>query len=165
MKINEIEIWKDVLGYEGLYQVSNLGNVKSLNYNHTKKTKLLKLSKDTHGYYIVPLCKNKKRRNMLVHRLVAIAFIPNPNNYPCVNHKKEFEINNNAVENLEWCTIAYNNMYGTHSKRVTESRKWYRHSEETKEKIRQKAIGRKHSKATRIKMSNTRKLIIESEVI
>ena len=112
------EIWKDIEGYEGLYQVSNKGRVKSLkrkicsNSNHKYNTlseKLLKLSGG--GKYIqVILCKNGKKSAKLVHRLVAQAFIPNTNNLPCVNHKKKKK-KNNDVRNLEWCTYKYNNEY------------------------------------------------------
>jgi hypothetical protein len=73
-----IEIWKDILGYEGLYQVSNLGNVRSLNYRRSGKTKLLKQATDN-GYKRVKLSKNGKKKKYWVHRLVAIAFISNPN--------------------------------------------------------------------------------------
>ena len=113
------EIWKDIEGYEGIYQVSNKGRVKSLkrkicsnSNNHKYNTlseKLLKLSGG--GKYIqVILCKDGKTSAKLVHRLVAQAFIPNPNNYPVINHKDENK-KNNDVRNLEWCTYKYNNEY------------------------------------------------------
>ena len=105
------EIWKDVVGYEGLYKVSNFGNVLSLNYNGTGKSKLLKQFYHI-GYRRVMLVKNGIKKKLLVHRLVAEAFIPNPNNYPCVNHKDENR-GNNHVDNLEWCTYKYNSNYGT----------------------------------------------------
>ena len=108
------EIWKDIEGYEGLYQISNLGNVKSLNYMKTKAEQLLKLD-DDRGYKKITL-KGKKFK---VHRLVAKAFIPNPNDYPCVNHKDENH-GNNCVDNLEWCTYEYNNNYGTIKQRLSE---------------------------------------------
>lgn len=101
------EIWKDIQGYEGLYQVSNLGNVKSLNWNHCNQQKLLSLDfngTETKGrYYKVTLFKNHKRKGHLVHRLVAEAFIPNPKNKPQVNHIDGNKINN-CVSNLEWVT-------------------------------------------------------------
>lgn len=107
-----IEIWNDVVGYEGLYQVSNHGRVKSLNYQGKKgKEGMIKLIKKKGGYLGVALTKNKKIRHLRVHRLVAEAFISNPNNYPIVNHKDE-NPSNNHVSNLEWCTIKYNNCYG-----------------------------------------------------
>ena len=114
------EMWKDIPGYERLYQVSNLGNVRSLNYNRTGEIKLLKQIPDKGGYKTIQLCKNGKPKHCKIHRLVAMAFIPNPNNLPAVNHKDENPSNNN-VNNLEWCTIAYNNNYGTKKERLSES--------------------------------------------
>lgn len=106
------EVYKDIEGFEGLYQVSNLGNVKSLNYNNTKKEKLLKPIINSNGYKRVSLYKNKTRKTYDVHRLVAQSFIENPNNLPCINHKDESRTNN-IVTNLEWCTYKYNTNYGT----------------------------------------------------
>ena len=103
-----MEIWKDIEGYEGLYEVSNLGNVKSLN---KRKGRILKPIKDHFGYLRVNLY-NSEYKIHKVHRLVAEAFIPNPNNYPIINHKDE-DKTNNRVENLEWCDHKYNNNYGT----------------------------------------------------
>ena len=111
------EIYKDIEGYEGLYQVSNLGNVKSLNYSKTKKEKILKPCIFSNGYLKVDLCKNKTRKTYYVHRLVAKAFIENPNNYPMINHKDEFKINN-VVSNLEWCDNKYNSNYGSRNERL-----------------------------------------------
>ena len=76
------EVWKDVPEYEGIYQVSNLGNVRSLNYNNNKMTKEIAKKKHKSGYFTVVLCKNAEKKNKSVHRLVALAFIPNPKNYP-----------------------------------------------------------------------------------
>ena len=101
------EIWKDIKGYEGLYQVSNLGNIKSLNYNHTKKEKILKPLKRKDEYLKIRLYKNKKYKTYFIHRLVAEAFIPNLNNYPIINHIDENR-SNNYVKNLEWCTQKQN---------------------------------------------------------
>lgn len=112
------EIWRDIKGYEGLYQVSNLGRVKSLNYNHTKKEKILTNNKHNTNYLSVTLVKNKVKKQILVHRLVAEAFIPNKYNYPIVNHKNE-DKSNNKVDNLEWCTYEYNNNYGTRVVKTT----------------------------------------------
>ena len=109
------EYWKPVVGYEGLYEVSNWGRVKSLKFG---KEKILKPI-IRHGYYFVGLSKNGIVKSYSVHRLVAQVFIPNPNNLPCVNHKDENK-QNNVVSNLEWCTHEYNNSYGTRSKRVAE---------------------------------------------
>ena len=112
------EIWKDIKGYEGLYQVSNYGNVKSLNYRNTGKERLLKPILHTDGYLCVSLCKPNKI--LRIHRLVANAFTPNQNNFPQVNHKDEDKTNNH-VNNLEWCTNKYNSNYGTRVKRISES--------------------------------------------
>lgn len=101
-----MERWTDIKGYEGLYLISDLGNVKSLGNNKTRKEKTLRLI-ILNGYLIVCLSKNGERKNYYVHRLVAEAFLPNPNNLPEVNHKDENKKNNN-VENLEWCDRQYN---------------------------------------------------------
>ena len=114
------EIYKDIKNYEGLYRVSNLGNVMSLNYNRTGKPKLLKPGKDKHGYLFVILYKDGKKKKFFVHRLVAEAFIPNPDNLPCVNHKDENKTNN-SVENLEYCTHEYNINYGTRNERAAKA--------------------------------------------
>lgn len=103
------EIWKDITGYEGLYQVSNLGRVKSLNYRHTKEEKLLQLTLNKKGYLTVTLCKDKSK-TVQVHRLVASVFIPNVNNKPCINHLNG-QKDDNRVENLEWCTHKENNIH------------------------------------------------------
>jgi hypothetical protein len=99
------EIWRDVVGYEGLYKVSNLGNVFS---NYTDK--IMKPGTTRDGYKYVFLSRDKIRKMKTIHRLVAKAFLENPNNLPIVNHKDEDPSNNN-VKNLEWCTITYNNTY------------------------------------------------------
>lgn len=103
--MEELEEWRYVVGFED-YMVSNLGNVKSLNYMKTHKEKLLKQQIDKDGYHTV--CIKQVPRK--VHRLVAQAFIPNPNSLPLVNHKDE-DKGNNKVPNLEWCTYKYNNTY------------------------------------------------------
>ena len=112
------EEWRDIEGYEGLYQVSNLGRVKSLNYNRTKSEKILKTAM-RRGYLGVTLFKDGKPKTFMVHRLVAMMFINNPEKLPVVNHKDEDKLNNNA-DNLEWCTILYNNCYGTRLERVSD---------------------------------------------
>ena len=105
-----MEEWKDIKGYEGLYQISNKGNVKSLGNNKTRKEKILSPRKHS-GYFFVTLCKKgEKPKNFDIHRLVAEHFLLNPDNLPVVNHKDENKLNNN-VENLEWCTFAYNTIY------------------------------------------------------
>lgn len=111
------EVWKDIKKYEGLYQVSNLGRVKSLNYNRSGKERILKYGINTQGYLIVCLCVNKQRKIFAVHRLVAETFIANTNNLPQVNHIDENKYNN-CVDNLEWCDSKYNNNYGTHIQRA-----------------------------------------------
>ena len=116
------EEWIPVVGYEGLYMVSNLGRVKSLNYKRTGKEKILTPvtnKKDKQGYYRVPLSKNGEKKNVLVHILVAEAFIPNPLNLPEVNHIDENTLNNN-VDNLEWCTKKENANHGTRNQRISE---------------------------------------------
>jgi len=102
------EIWKKINGYEEKYMVSNLGNIKSL---RTNKNYYLSNSKN---YKRVSLYKNGKIKSYSVHRLVAEHFIPNPNNYPCVNHL-DCNGNNNRVDNLEWCTYKKNNNYKNHN--------------------------------------------------
>jgi hypothetical protein len=124
------EIWKPIVGYEGLYEVSNLGNVRSLDryfitnggYRTFRKGKMLKLTPNPYGYIIVQLWNKQKCYQQGVHRLVAEAFIPNPNNLPVVNHKDE-DKTNNCVENLEWCTVKYNTNYGTGIRRRSEKQK------------------------------------------
>ena len=103
-------IWKPVVGYEGLYEVSNTGLIKSLNCYNYKEPHLLKLGKRPDGYLSVGLSKNNVTKTKTVHRLVAEAFIPNPNNLEMVNHKDEDKTNNHA-DNLEWCSRSYNQLY------------------------------------------------------
>ena len=114
------EIWRPIKGYENLYEVSNKGRVRSLTKYcmrfGCRKTlirgKLLSIRKNASGYIMVSLAKKGTKKQVLIHRLVAQAFIPNPNNYPIINHKDENPSNNN-VNNLEWCTQKYNVNYGT----------------------------------------------------
>lgn len=118
------EIWKPVVGYEGKYEVSNLGNVRSLDYRHTKTTHIIAKTYDSNGYFKVNLKVNGVAKNLTIHRLVAMAFIPNPNGFNQVNHKDENKENNN-VENLEWCTASYNSSYGTRPSRLSKHFKNY----------------------------------------
>lgn len=104
------EIWKDIAGYEGLYQVSNLGNVRSLNYRRHGYVKQLTPKVNNKGYLWVELSFNRKRRCFSIHRLVAEAFVDNPYDFPEVNHIDEIK-QNNKHDNLEWCTHKYNNQY------------------------------------------------------
>ena len=115
MKAYTDEIWKDVVGWEGLYKVSSYGRVKSF---RKKEPHILSSCIGKRGYIGVLLHDgNGKKKNERVHRLVAQAFIPNPNNYPCVNHKDECKTNN-SIDNLEWCTYEYNSNYGTCKERI-----------------------------------------------
>lgn len=103
------EIYKDVLGYEGIYQVSNLGNVKRILLSRgvsLKNGNFIK-PKITTGYYSVRLTTNNVTKHFYVHRLIAIAFIDNPNNYPFINHINGVRTDN-RIENLEWCTHTHN---------------------------------------------------------
>ena len=115
----ENEVWKDIVGYEGLYQVSNLGRVKSLkrkvyagrNRMRWQYERILSNNKTNgNGYIVVSLNKESKSKNKYVHRLVAEAFLENPNNYKYINHKDQNTFNNN-VNNLEFCTAQYNSTY------------------------------------------------------
>lgn len=144
------EIWRDIGGYEGCYQVSNLGRVKSL--PRLQKTRYKRISKERilkqfstgreKDYRSVKLCKDGKEKTIQVHRLVAQAFIPNPDNLPCVNHKRESEKWNNCIENLEWCTYEYNNNYGTHNERCAKNRDYFKKVKNTD----YKSIGEKNRK-------------------
>ena len=112
------EIWKDKKDYEGHYQVSNWGRVKSIKFG--KEIILKQHINIKGGYYYVCLLKNGKHKNYYAHRLVAEAFLPNPNNYKEVNHKDECKTNN-VVSNLEWCDRKYNHNYGTINERISQS--------------------------------------------
>lgn len=101
------EIWRDIDGYEGRYQISNLGNVKSLRYAGGNTERNLVPKCNNSGRLWVELIDGKRKKCMLIHRLVAIAFIPNPDNLPQINHIDE-NPKNNVVDNLEWCTGSYN---------------------------------------------------------
>lgn len=132
--IMEKEEWKSVVGYEGLYEVSNMGRVRSLPrevYVGCKINTCIRAGRvlkqgHAHGrhykYLLVCLCKDHQRSMKRVHRLVAEAFIPNPNNLPMVNHKDE-NPSNNRVDNLEWCTAKYNSNYGNARERMKATRK------------------------------------------
>lgn len=147
-----MEAWKDIDGYEGYYQVSNYGEVRSLDYikeikspyggymNKRFKGRVLSPNDNGNGYLSVQLFKGKRK---YIHRLVANAFLDNSNGYKEINHKDRNTKNNN-VENLEWCTRKYNVNYKDARKRMSETRKrnkikpWnkgIKHSKETKEKI------------------------------
>ena len=107
------EQWKDIKEFEGLYQISNLGRIRSLGFDIHHKGRILKPRLDSRGfYYLISLHKDKKLYHKLVHRLVAEAFIPNPKKLPCVNHINENKRDNHA-DNLEWCDYSYNAKYGS----------------------------------------------------
>lgn len=125
------EEWRAVPGYEGLYEVSNCGRVRSLDRVISYVNKCGYVSKRLYkgeikeqylsaGYHCVRLHKNGVGKHVRVHRIIAMAFIPNPHNYPCINHKDE-DPTNNSISNLEWCTQSYNIGYGTCPKRIYES--------------------------------------------
>ena len=126
----DFELWKDVKNYEGLYQVSTLGRVRSFDKyidvkirnvdKVLKRGKILKPVYNKDGYLKVYLYKNGKGTNFFVHRLVAKTFIPNPDNLPLVNHKDEVKTNNYPY-NLEYCTYKYNTNYGTRNERAAKS--------------------------------------------
>lgn len=109
-----MENWKPIADYEGLYEISDLGQVRSLYHDECR---IIKQSVGSRGYKLVSLCKDGKQKTVNVHRLVAIAFVPNPDSLPCVNHIDE-DKKNNAASNLEWCSYYYNNVYG---QRLTKS--------------------------------------------
>ena len=173
------EVWKDVEGYEGLYQISSLGRIKTCKrkvhvshqgYDGFRITteRLLKTRINQFGYETVKLCKDNKYKEVFIHRLVAQAFICNPNNLSQVNHKDENPLNN-EVDNLEWCSSKYNCNYGERNKKISESRKGIIFTEEhrknlgisvkksrtpeVKEKIRQGHLGKKLSDEHKKKIS------------
>lgn len=123
------EIWKDVSGYEGLYQVSNLGRIKSLDRivpwkngkPHHLHGKIISQRDNGNGYVQATLWKQNRQFITYVHRLVALAFLPNQNGLPEVNHKDENPLNNQS-DNLEWCEHKYNIKYGTRTAKVTKKR-------------------------------------------
>ena len=117
------EIWNVIPGYDGVYQVSSYGRIKSLQRidcgGRKRKEKILSQS-TVRRYRVVGLNHNHVNKQYKVHRLVALAFLPNKENLPCINHKDENPLNN-FVENLEWCTVEYNNKYGTAPERRSKS--------------------------------------------
>ena len=135
--MTDIEVWKTAVYdgevYEGLYKVSNLGRILSLNYRHTGRAELMNPSNDN-GYLVVTLSKNKEEKRCLVHRLVAETFLPNPENKPQVNHKiegkKGKKINmvifntdgsiNKEKSTIEWVTPKENSNYATRNERIFE---------------------------------------------
>lgn len=130
-----MEVWKDIPEYEGHYQASNLGKIRSIK----RSTQILKGDYQRNGYKRVYLWKNGNKRNLLVHRLVALTILPNPNDYSDINHIDE-DKSNNRIDNLEWCSRRYNMNYG-----------------QVKEKISIANRGRKPHKNQLIKLSNSSK--------
>jgi len=123
-----MEEWRDIPGYEGKYQVSNNGNVRSLYHRSKQRIKLLKTTAHHKGYKVISLCpiNGCPRKWYQVHRLVAMAFIPNQNNKPEINHK-DGNKHNNSVSNLEWVTYSENTVHGwanglmkSHGKKVAQ---------------------------------------------
>ena len=128
MEVYNMEIWKAVKGYEGLYEVSNYGRVRSLERTawngkgyYKIPERIRKPQNNGHGYLYVVLCKDGRENKCYVHRLVATAFCENPHGFKEVNHIDEDKTNNNA-DNLEFCDRAYNCNYGTRNERSAESR-------------------------------------------
>ena len=122
------EIWRPIKGYEGLYDVSSYGRVRSVDRYKSNnggiqwiKERILSPEKDKCGYLQVFLHCNGKQHQRKIHRLVAQTFISNPDNLPCVNHKDE-DKTNNRVDNLEWCDAKYNCNYGTRNIRIRETK-------------------------------------------
>lgn len=146
-----MEIWKDIKGYEGIYQVSNYGRVKSLNYNKTNREGFMSFNNNGTGYLQVCLTKDKKYKKKLVHRLVAKAFIEKPIDKNYINHI-DGNKSNNHVENLEWVTRSENQKHA------------YANGLIDKEKLSNSHKGEKHhnygkhlSDETKIKISNSNK--------
>lgn len=122
-----MEEWRDIIGFDGLYQVSNFGRVKSLNYNGTGKEKVMSGSLNRDGYIKVTLTKDKKKYSRTVHRLVAEAFIPNLENKPQVGHLKTLpdgteDKTANEAWNLAWMTPLENNIFGTRTERLSKTK-------------------------------------------
>lgn len=145
------EQWKPVVGYEHTYEVSDKGNVRSIarkgSNNKTYGGIVRKQCTNIWGYKHVCLYQDGTERTRTVHRMVAEAFIPNPDNLPCINHKDE-DKTNNSVGNLEWCTYKYNSNYGTQKNRASDKKAmpvigtdadgvehWYRSSRDAAEAI------------------------------
>ena len=169
-----MEIFRKIKGYQ-YYEVSNLGRVRSLDHWTERKNggyqfyrgRVLRQSKSgpDRGYRCVMLTENGVQKRYSVHRLVAEAFIPNPDNFPCVNHKNEVK-NDNRVENLEWCDVKYNNSYGTKPQRLSESRKGkpgHPHTQESKDKISARLSGKPFSEEhlKNIRIAASKRVITE----
>lgn len=161
------EIWKDIKGYEGYYQVSNLGRVRSMNRiikrskgSFYTRGKLLKLYIGKDGYISVMLYKDGLNKLFRVHRLVAETFISNPNDYPIINHIDENKINNH-INNLEWCTYQYNNTYGTKIQQLSNKKKGKPLSLEHRRKLSEAKIGKPSNKKGKKLSEDTKRKISE----
>lgn len=146
------EIWKDIKGYEGLYQVSNLGRVRSLDREvyhmnmgvvrkHIYKGKELRTFLEKDGYVYLFLYKDKRSKKYSIHRLVAENFILNSNNLPIINHKDE-DKTNNIASNLEWCDYSYNNTYNSKHIKIGLKHRGWKPTSETRLKMSQSAKNR-----------------------
>lgn len=166
-----MEIWKPVPDFEGCYEVSSEGRVRSLDKlivlnnggEYIKYGRILKQASDKYGYRTVILRDSGRSKMYKVHRLVALTFIENPDGFPQINHRDENKANN-KVDNLEWCTLEYNCKYGTRLERLSKSRmgigKGIKLSEETRRKMsiaHSKPSGRIVSESTRKKISDSLK--------
>ena len=165
-----MEQWRPVKGFDGRYEVSDKGNVRSFCVigSNSKRVDMdnpmmLRQYDNGHGYKCVRIRVDGHVKAFYIHRLVAEAFILNPQNLPCINHKDEDKANN-CIDNLEWCTHKYNQNYGTIRQRISEKNKGKvspmlgRHpSDETREKLRLSHIGKKASLETRRKLSDLNK--------
>lgn len=162
-------VWKSIRGFEGYYEVSNFGEVKALerlvinNGSPQHKHERILKAGGTGKYKTVALCKDGKVYPKLVHRLVAEAFIPNPDNKPNVDHIDTNPLNNN-VENLRWVTQSENSLNPLTRKHLSDSKKGHEYwgvgsnlSEETRQKIRESRLGKKASEETRKKLSESYK--------
>ena len=151
------EVWKDIQGYEGLYQVSTQGRVKSLErmipYSKGMRKipeKIMQLELNTDGYWRLKLANGTTKKNKKIHRLVAEAFLPNPEGKRCINHI-DGDKSNNCVDNLEWVTHKENMEHAVENGLTTawnlgKHYHWkHGHSEETKQKLREKQTGRRYS--------------------
>lgn len=165
----EKEVWKDIEGYEGLYQVSNFGRVKAMQKlvgrgkQYMMPERIVTAQKTPNGYLRLHLDRDSRRSYFSVHRLVANAFVPNHNHFAHVNHKNEVKTDNRAC-NLEWCTPKYNSNYGTRNTKISKSKIGHIVSDVTRAKLREAnlgtnspSFGKKRTDETRMKISKALK--------
>lgn len=142
-----METWRTIPDWD-CYEVSNTGKIRSKDRKmldkrigaYTRKGRIRKLRKDQHGYYHCTISQDGRKKVMKVHRAVAMAFVPNPDNKPCVNHIDN-NITNNSPENLEWCTHKENMMWMHTQGRAKRTEAWLRHLHESQEPMRKPVIG------------------------